>query len=201
MNSFSKLKKALGIFEKPINEKESVTKKYIINIDPNSQTLSKEFKDFYYNHFVEPYGLSRNEVDTSFFKKMSTNELEISKDLIRKNLHLKYSHLFKASGELKDEKALPILYKFLNIETDLSWKLTIGRAIWRINNDNLYEKLLMNLATSKEENLKYIHFEQVYDLGEKKKVQFLKLMVGNDETLSERRATEILNRIKTKSKN
>ena len=59
----------------------------------------------------------------------------------------------------------------------------------------------MNLATSKEENLKYIHFEQVYDLGEKKKVQFLKLMVGNDETLSERRATEILNRIKTKSEN
>ena len=142
MNSFSKLKKALGIFEKPINEKESVTKKYIINIDPNSQTLSKEFKDFYFNHFVEPYGLSRNEVDTSFFKKMSTNELEISKDLIRKNLHLKYSHLFKASGELKDEKALPILYKFLNIETDLSWKLTIGRAIWRINNDNLYEKTI-----------------------------------------------------------
>jgi hypothetical protein len=194
MKKFLKWKKSIT----EIFEKSSKTNKYEIDINPNSQSLSKDFKDFFHNHFVDSYGLTRNEVDTSFFKNMSAKEKEIAKNIIRKNLHLKYVHLFKASGELEDEKALPILYEFINNEKDLSWKLTIGRAIWKINKDKVYEDLLISLATSIDENLKYAHFEQLYDLGENKKIQFLQLMTGKDETLSERRATEILCQILNK---
>ena len=172
--------------------------KYYIDIDSNSENFSKDFKEFYANHFIDSYGLTRREVDTSFFKTMTDEEKEVAKRLIRNNLELRQTHLFEAAGELNDKIALPVLYEQFDKDENLSWKLTIGRAIWRINGDKNYEKILRELATSKDENLKYAHFEQIFDLTRDKKIQFLKLMIGNDKTMSEKRALETLNLIERK---
>ena len=86
-----------NIFGKKAEAVEKTTPKAsecFIDIDPSSDSLSQAFKDFYQNHFVNAYGLSRNEVDTYFFDSMSENENEIAKRLIRQNLKLRQSHLF-----------------------------------------------------------------------------------------------------------
>ena len=64
----------MGILKNIFGKKDEVVKKtkpkvteYFIDIDPSSDSLSKAFEDFYQNHFVNAYGLSRNEVDTYFF--------------------------------------------------------------------------------------------------------------------------------------
>jgi HEAT repeat protein len=146
---------------------------YQIDIDPNSEQFSQAFKEFYHNHFVNSYGLARREVDTSFFKTMTEEEKDIAKRLIRNNLKLRQAHLFRAAGELKDEEALPILYELLNNNTDLSWMLSIGQAIWKINGDKMYLELLRKLQTHPSGTLKAAHFEQVTDFKDDECIEML----------------------------
>lgn len=138
---------------------------YFIDIDPKSNSFSSAFKDFYNNHFVDAFGLSRDEVDTYFFDAMTTDEKEIAKRLIRQNLKLRQVHLFKATGLLKDTEALPSLYEQFDNNSDLSWQLTIGQAIWRINRDEiLYTDLLRQLKSHPSDTMREAHFEQITDL-------------------------------------
>jgi hypothetical protein len=167
------LKDIFGKKAKEAKQTKAKSAEYLIDIDPNSASLSKTFKDFYQNHFVNAYGLSRNEVDTYFFDSMPENEKEIAKRLIRQNLKLRQSHLFKAAGILKDEEALPILYDQLNNNTDLSWLLVIGQAIWRINGDELYPKLLRQLKEHSSDTMREAHFEQIVDLKNKESIEML----------------------------
>jgi hypothetical protein len=146
---------------------------YQIDIDPNSEQFSQAFKEFYHNHFVNSYGLARREVDTSFFVTMTDEEKEIAKRLIRNNLKLRQAHLFRAAGELKDEQALPILYEQLNNNIDLSWLLSIGQAIWKINGDKIYLELLRKLQTHPSGTMKAAHFEQVTDFKNDESVEML----------------------------
>jgi|GEM_PF-5363574 len=146
---------------------------YFIDIEPNSNSFSTAFKDFYYNHFINAYGLSRGEVDTYFFISMTTKEKEIAKRLIRQNLNLRQAHLFQASGILNDIDALPILYEQLKSNTDLSWLLIIGQAIWRINKDELYSQLLRQLKEHASESMREAHFDQVTDLKNEESIEML----------------------------
>ena len=146
---------------------------YQIDIDPNSERFSQPFKDFYYNHFVNSYGLARREVDTSFFQTMTDEEKEVAKRLIRDNLKLRQAHLFRAAGEFKDEQALPILYEQLNSNTDLSWLLSIGQAIWKINGDKIYLELLKKLLHHQSGTMKAAHFEQVTDFKDEESIEML----------------------------
>jgi len=167
------LKNIFGKKAKAVEKTRPKASEYFIDIDPSSDSFSKAFKDFYYNHFVNAYGLSRNEVDTYFFDSMTENEKEIAKRLIRQNLKLRQSHLFKATGVLKDEEALPILYDQLNNNTDLSWLLVIGQAIWRINGDDVYPKLLRQLSEHSSDTMREAHFEQIVDLKNNESIEML----------------------------
>ena len=142
-------------------------------IDPNAEMFSQAFKNFYQNHFVDSYGLSRREVDISFFKTMTDEEREVARRLVRYNLKLRQVHLFQAAGELKDEQALPILYEQLNNNTDLSWRLSIGQAIWKINGDEMYLQLLRNLQNHPNGTMKAAHFEQVTDFKNNESIEML----------------------------
>ena len=144
---------------------------YNIDIDPNSSDFSKAFKDFYSVHFINSFGLTRGDVDTSFFASMTNSEKEIAKRLIRQNLKLRQAHLFTASGQLKDKEALTILYEQLENNDDLSWQMTIGQAIWRINGDSLYPKLLTQLKNYPSELMRQAHFEQVLDLQNEQSIE------------------------------
>ena len=190
----------MGILKKIFGKKAVVVEKttpkaseYLIDIDPNSDSLSKAFKDFYQNHFINAYGLSRNEVDTYFFDSMSENDKEIAKRLIRQNLRLRQSHLFKAAGILKDKEALPILYDQLNTNTDLSWLLVIGQAIWRINGDDIYSKLLRQRKEHSSDTMREAHFDQIVDLKNKESIEMLFSYLSDKSRLVQSMAISKLN--------
>lgn len=152
---------------------QPMTTEYFIDIDPISNSFSTAFKDFYQNHFVDAFGLSRGDVDTYFYDAMTTEEKEIAKRLIRQNLKLRQAHLFKAAGILKDAEALPILYEQLNSNSDLSWRLTIGQAIWRLNRDEIYADLLRQLKKYPSDTMREAHFDQVTDLKNEESIEML----------------------------
>jgi HEAT repeat protein len=146
---------------------------------------------------VNSYGLARREVDTSFFKTMTDEEKELAKRLIRDNLKLRQAHLFRAAGELKDQQALPILYEQFNSNTDLSWLLSIGQAIWRINGDRIYLELLRKLQHHPSGNIKAAHFEQVTDFKDEESIEMLLGYLRDPDDLVRRLALSKLNYIAT----
>lgn len=150
-----------------------MTTEYFIDIDPNTDNFSTAFKDFYACHFIDAFGLSRGDVDTYFFNAMTADEKEIAKRLIRQNLKLRQAHLFRASGLLQDKEALPILYEQFQNNTDLSWLLTIGQAIWMLNGDELYPTLLRQLKNHSSDTMREAHFDQVTDLKNEESIEML----------------------------
>lgn len=170
---------------------------YQIDIDPDSKQFSQAFKDFYYHHFVNSYGLARREVDTSFFQSMTDEEKNTAKQLIRDNLKLRQAQLFQAAGELKDEEALPVLYEQLKANTDLSWLLSIGQAIWKINGDKVYLELLRKLEDYPDASMKVAHFEQVTDFKDEESIQMLLNYLNDPDKLVRRLAVSKLNYLTT----
>jgi HEAT repeat protein len=166
---------------------------YQIDIDTGSGQFSKAFNEFYKNHFINSYGLTRGEVDSSFFVLMTNSEKEIARRLIRNNLHLKQAHLFRAAGELKDEQSLPILYEQLNGNTDLSWLLSIGQAIWKINGDKVYLELLHQLQKHPDGIMKAAHFDQVTDLKDQESIEMLFDYLEDDDSFVRELALSKLN--------
>jgi|SRR5690606_2171235 len=173
-----------------------LTSNYTIDINP--EDFSKAFQDFFHNHFVDSYGLAREEVDLYFFNAMTKNEKEIAKHLIRQNLNLRQAQLFRASGLMLDEQALPILYNQFHSNSDLSWLLTIGQAIWRINKDIMYADLIEKLKYHPDENMKVAHFSQITDLKNEQSIDtlyhFLKDKSDLVQIFAVRRLSQILER-------
>lgn len=168
---------------------------YQIDIDPNFEGFSPAFKSFYHNHFENSIGLFRDDVDTSFFKTMSEEEKEIAKRLIRNNLNLRQAHLFRAAGELKDEDALPVLYEQLNNNSDLSWLLSIGQAIWMINGDKVYLEHLRKLQIHPSKIMKTAHMKQVADFKDEESIEMLLAYLEDPESLVRSLALEKLNHL------
>jgi len=167
------LKNIFGNKTEKVGQTKPKSTEYFIDIDPNSNSFSTAFKDFYKNHFVDAYGMTRGDVDTYFFNAMTTDEKEIAKRLIRQNLNLRQAHLFRASGLLQDIEALPILYEQFQNNTDFSWLMTIGQAIWKLNGDDLYPNLLRQLKTQTSDTMREAHFEQVTDLKNEESIEML----------------------------
>lgn len=167
------LKNIFGNETEKVRQTKPKSTEYFIDIDPNSNSFSTAFKDFYKNHFVDAYGMTRGDVDTYFFNAMTTDEKEIAKRLIRQNLNLRQAHLFRASGLLQDNEALPILYEQFQNNSDFSWLMTIGQAIWKLNGDDLYPKLLRQLKDHTSDTMREAHFDQVTDLKNEECVEML----------------------------
>lgn len=166
---------------------------YQIDIDPSAEQFSQSFKNFFHHHFVSSIGLIREEVDTSFFKTMTEEEKEIAKRLVRDNLRIRHPHLFKAAGKLKDVSALPILYEQFKLDSDLSWRLTIGQAIWRINGDNMYAELLRELPVHSKPSMKAAHLNQVTDLKNEESIEMLYSFLSDKDRFVRRLALSNLN--------
>ena len=166
-------KNIFGNKTEKVEQSKPKSTEYFIDIDPNSNSFSSAFKDFYKNHFIDAYGLTRGDVDTYFFNAMTVDEKEIAKRLIRQNLNLKQAHLFRASGLLQDKEALPILYEQFQNNTDFSWLMTIGQAIWKLNGDDLYHKLLRQLKTHSSDTMREAHFDQVTDIKNEESIEML----------------------------
>ena len=81
--------------------------------------------------------------------------------------------MFRASGLLQDKEALPLLYDQFQNNTDLSWLFTIGQAIWKLNGDELYPKLLRQLKDHTSDTMREAHFDQVTDLKNEESIKML----------------------------
>jgi hypothetical protein len=134
---------------------------------------SPAFAKFLWNWFGDPMALMRGELDLTFLSDLTQEELSLAKELIRRNLSVRHTNIFQGIEALHDEEAAPILRKMLSEETELTWRLTISGALWRLNRDPVFIKCLEEARSVRPSIFKGGHLWQVLWLEDERAVDFL----------------------------
>lgn len=103
---------------------------------------SPAFAKFLRNWFGDTTALTHGELDFTFLQDLTPGELSVARELIRRNLRLKQTHMIMGAAALHDMDAVPILRALLDGESDISRRLTTAGALWKINRDPVFIRCL-----------------------------------------------------------
>lgn len=134
---------------------------------------SEAFASFFNHWFVDTRAVSRRELDLRFLDDMSPEERELAKDLLRRNLGLKYVHIIEGVAALHDLEAVPILREMAAKETDPSRQLAMAGSLWKLVQDPLFFDCLQRMKASGCTALKRAHLWQVLWLRDERAIDLL----------------------------
>ena len=134
---------------------------------------SEAFSMFFSNWFEDSQRLIRGEFDTDVLKGLSSDERDIARELIRRNLHLGYGHLVEGVATLDDREAVPILLEMLESSKDLSRKLTVAGSLWKIARHPSFPDLIETLVQKGSSIEKQAHFDQILWPGDRRTIIWL----------------------------
>ncbi len=107
------------------------------------QPHSPAFASFLQHWFGDSRALTRGDVDLVFLNALTPEERAIAKDLVRRNLPLKYAHVIEGVAALGDLTAVPVLRAMLASEPDASRQLTIAGVLWKLVHDEAFVECLL----------------------------------------------------------
>jgi hypothetical protein len=157
----------------------SPSPEYDVPAEALARQASPAFEAFLYHFFVNSIALSRREVDLGFVDDLTEQELVIAKQLLRRNLKLNYTHLIAGCATLDDRDSIRPLKFMYASERDLSRRLTIAEALWRIDRDPVFVECVYQMVQSESEILKEAHIQQVLCLGDERSIDLLIALLGD----------------------
>jgi hypothetical protein len=125
---------------------------------------------------------------------LTPEETPLGRELIRRNLKCKHSHIISGTWVLGDMEAVPLLRSMFEDEQDESRRLLIAGALWKLNKDPVFIECLNR---AKESGLLkvYFHLLQVLWLNDERAVDFLiDLLPETDQDRERARRMRRLNR-------
>ena len=134
---------------------------------------SPVFEKFLRNWFGDTYAITHGELDLTFLKDLTPEERELAREMIRRNLKLKQTHVIQGVSALHDVAAAPILRRMLDDESDESRRLTIASTLWKLNGDPVFIECLNHAKVSHCNLLDGAHLLQVLWLGDERAIDFL----------------------------
>ena len=152
---------------------ESKKNEYDIPSQMIVKGLSKAFKLFYHHYFVDSSQLRRREADLVFLDEFTAEELVLARQLIRRNLRLRYVHLIEAVATLNDHDGIPQLRDMLKDEPNLSLRLTITGTLWKLIKDDSFIDCVNEMVVSGSETLKEAHINDVLLIGDVRAINTL----------------------------
>jgi hypothetical protein len=156
---------------------------------------SPVFAKFLWNWFGNPMALSRGELDLTFLNDLTQGELSLARELIRRNLPVKHTSIFQGVEALRDVEAAPILRRMLSEETELTWRLTISGALWRLNRDPVFITCLEEAKSIRPGIFKGVHLWQVLWLDDERAVDFLIDLVDQGDWPAQSMTLGLLNQL------
>jgi len=168
---------------------------YDIPVGIFDQDRSPAFAGFFENWFVNTWAVSRRELDLGFLKDMSPEETELAKDLLRRNLGLKYVHIIEGVTALHDLEAVPILREMASNEASPSRQLTMAGALWRLVRDPIFIDCLNRMKASGNAGLKRAHLHQVVWLRDERAIDFLIYFLDDPDRAVRFQALQMLNEV------
>lgn len=170
-------------------------KPYDIPQDLVRGSHSPAFTEFLRQWFIDTRALVNGEADLTFLKDLSPQEVEIARQLLRRNLKLRYTHIIDGTAALCDVDAIPILKAMLSTEEDPSRRLTIAGALWRLSRDDSFVTTLHQMVASKNATLKQAHIDQVLWLRDGRSVDMLVDLLKDEDGFVRYQALLLLNRL------
>lgn len=79
---------------------------------------SPAFGKFLFNWFGDTGPLTRGELDIRFLNDLTPEELTCARQMIRRNLSLRYVHIIRGVSALRDIEAAPTLRAMIDDEPD-----------------------------------------------------------------------------------
>lgn len=134
---------------------------------------SPAFAKFLRNWFGDTTALTHGELDITFLNELTPEELSLARELIRRNLKLKYTHIVQGAAALHDPAAVPILHQLLDNEPDMDRRLTISGALWKINRDQAFIETLREVRAIRPSLFGYFHTLKVLWLDDERALDFL----------------------------
>jgi len=161
--------------------------------DIDIKAMSADFQLFVQHYFVDSTGLTRGEVDLAFLERLSVPELSVARDLLRRHLHLRYTHIIAGTADLRDIAAVDDLRALLGVEPSLSGRLTIARALWRLVRDEIFYDFLVQMQQSDSPGVKQAHLDDVLLLADERAVSFLVILLDDADSFVRSMALHHLN--------
>lgn len=162
-----------------------------IAIGPHSAAFDK----FLRNWFGDIGAVGRGELDVTFLRDLTPEDLSLARQLVRRNLRVRHVHIIEAAGLLHDKEAVPILREMLGAESDLSWRLTIAGSLWKIDRDPLFIQCLEEAKSVRPSMFQYVHLFQVLWLDDERSVDFLIDLLDQKDATARAFALSLLNRL------
>jgi HEAT repeat protein len=151
----------------------SIRDVYDVPVYARQRTSSEAFKKFLYYWFADTRQLTRDGVEVSFLDDLTLEERELAKDLLRRNLKLRQTHIIEGTALLGDLEAVPLLRDLLAQQSSLSWQLTISGVLWKLVGDPAFPEFLHRMVSSDDTVLKRAHIHQVLWLRDERVIDLL----------------------------
>lgn len=132
---------------------------------------SAAFAKFLSNWFGDTYAITHGELDLTFLEDLTTDERELAREMVRRNLKLGYTHIVEGVSALRDIEAVPTLRAMFDKETDESRRLTIAGVLWKLARDPVFLECLERCKASR--TLGHFGLLKVLWLDDSRAVDFL----------------------------
>jgi hypothetical protein len=134
---------------------------------------SPAFSKFLWNWFGDTRALTHGELDITFLRDLTPEELSLARQLIRRNLSLKRNHIIEGVSALHDVDAAPILREMLHEESDISRRLTVAGVLWKVSRDPVFLSCLDEARSKSISMFATPHLWQVLWLDDERAIDFL----------------------------
>lgn len=154
---------------------------------------SRPFRDFLWCWFADPSAVTHGQLDISFLLELSGTELASARELIRRNLKLKQTHIIQGAAALRDMSAVPILREMLDEESDDSRRLVLAGALWNLVRDPVFIACLERAKKKGGSLFAYGHINQVLWLDDERALEFLIDLLDQRDSLVRLQVLNLLN--------
>jgi hypothetical protein len=168
---------------------------YDIPEDVAAGSHSPSFGNFLWSWFGDTYAVTHGELDLTFLDDLTPEELSLARELIRRNLRLKRNHIIEGASALHDVDAAPILLKMFHEEPDISRRLTLAGALWKINRDHVFVECLDEAKATHGGIFAFRHLLQVLWLDDERAVDFLIDLLNAKEWMTQSMTLGLLNEL------
>jgi hypothetical protein len=134
---------------------------------------SPVFAKFLRSWFADTRAITHGELDIRFLDHLTPEELSLARELIRRNLKTKHNHIIEGAAALRDPDAVPILRALLDQESDMSRRLMMAWALWKIERDPIFVECLHEARAVRPKLFEYVHLDQVLWLNDDRALDFL----------------------------
>lgn len=146
---------------------------YDVPEDVANGAHSPAFAKFLWNWFGDTRALTHGELDITFLRDLTSEDLSLAQQLIRRNLRLNQNHIIEGVSALHDVDAVPVLQRMLAEEPDISRRLTIAGTLWKVSRDPAFVACLEEAKSKSITVFATPHLWQVLWLDDERAIDFL----------------------------